>query len=166
MITAAISHDLLDAPKHTAPSRRPRRGEPPRSSPRHLTPLTVVTGASSPRTSSRRTVTRKGWAASCLTQLLPPVTGCVKVESHSACAPCLLRGRGRTYLRTAPLSHRGSPPPLRVAGSPVTFLAATSVTARPRRCQTGLSVARSTWKTATWCPEVVFCPKAQAWTRL
>ena len=37
----------------------------------------------------------------CLTQQPPPVPGCVKMELHSACAPRLLRGHGRTYPRTA-----------------------------------------------------------------
>ena len=41
---------------------------------------------------------------SCLTQQSQPVTGCVKVEIRSACAPPLLRGRGRMYPHTAPLA--------------------------------------------------------------
>ena len=44
MISAAIPHDLLGAPEHATSSRRPWRREPPRSSPRHLPPFTVVTG--------------------------------------------------------------------------------------------------------------------------
>ena len=61
----------------------------------------------------------------CLTQQPPPVTGCVEVEIHSACAPRLLRGHGRTYPHTALFSRVGSPAPTWVAGSPVAFLVAT-----------------------------------------
>ena len=99
----------------------------------------------------------------CLTQQPPPVPGCVTVKFHSACAPRLLRGHGRTYPHTALFSHAGSPAPPWVAGSPVAFLVATSVAAS--RCAAGLdflwgAVPREGRHLGAL--KVVFCPQAHA----
>ena len=45
----------------------------------------------------------------CLTQQPPPVPGCVTEKFHSACAPRLLRGHGRTYPHTALSRALGRP---------------------------------------------------------
>ena len=74
----------------------------------------------------------------CLTQQPPPVTGCVKVESHSACAPRLLQGRGLTYPHAALSRTLGRLP--FAGGQLARHLPGrhSSVAARPLRCRTGL----------------------------
>ena len=97
----------------------------------------------------------------CLTQQPPPVSGCVKVEVQSACAPS-------THVPTPcslPLSHLGSPAhlvsvvarrrtaatlrwlPVRCAAAPI------SLVAQPRRI------------TSTCCRRMVLVPAGPKWTR-
>ena len=115
----------------------------------------MVTGA--PRSRTRQDKKKKGAEAqqeSRNPEGLGGVPGCVQVESHSACAPRLLRGRGRTYPHTA-LSRTLGRPLLR--GKP----------GRPSPSWSPLFCGRQTaalpvWTFCgahrLWCPLVVFLP--------
>ena len=164
MISAAIPHDLLGAPEHATSSRRPWRREPPRSSPRHLPPFTVVTGRRG-RSPAGDTQPRGAGRRVCLTQQPPPVSGCVTEKFHSACAARLLRGRGRRYPRS--YSHAGLPAP--AGGQVVRRLPGrhSSVAARPLRCWSGLSVGRrGSGRPPLGVHRWSFCPQARKDTSL
>ena len=154
-----------------------RRGDPSGSSPPRAPMEGKVEGAAGKCTSNdyldrkahhslgklqqktrRRHVTLKGLGG-----------GCALLSSHrphrtaqSACAPRLLRGRGRTYPHTALSRTLGCLPP--AGGQVARRLPGRhfSVAARPWRACLGLLWAQYLGKAATWCPQVVFCPQAHA----
>ena len=95
----------------------------------------------------------------CLTQQPSPVPGCVTVQFHSACAPRLLRGHGRTYPHTVlsrtlcRLLLRGWPG--RPSPSWTPFFGGRQSAALPDWSCFG---AQRLGKAATWCSQVVFLP--------
>ena len=103
----------------------------------------------------------------CLAQQPPPVTGCVKVELHSACAPRLLEAtvaRTHTLLFLARWVARSSVGS-RVAPSP--SWSPLLGGRQPLRCRSGLSVRRSTsGRPPPWCPQGGLLPAGSCWTRL
>ena len=146
-----------------AGKNRPRRGDPSRRSP----PITWEKLQSRQEEEAEaqqklRSPKRAGrWV--CLTQQPPPVTGCVKVELHSVCAPRLLQGRGHTYPHTAPLAPW-------VARSSVGSLVARRLPGRhssvaASRCAAGLDFLRGAVPREgrhLGVLKVVFCPQAHA----
>ena len=142
-----------------------RLGEATRREVRHQARQARQEGGAEAQQETRSPKRAGRWV--CLTQQPPPVTGCVKVELHSVCAPRLLRGRGHTYPHTAPLapwvarSSVGSRVARRLPGRH------SLVAASPLRCRTGLSSGcRRTGRPPPGVLKVVFCPQAHAWTRL
>ena len=84
-----------------------RLGEATRREVRHQARQARQEGGAEAQEETRSPKRAGRWV--CLTQQPPPVTGCVEVEVHSACAPRLLRGHGRTYPHTALSRALGRP---------------------------------------------------------